>query len=94
MADRASAVRVRADQRAEGERRHARIGGAGLVEDDEDRRAGELQQRRQEPLQPRVAGRDRAVVHVVAEIRDDECEVGQPARGAVAGDLRQRHDPA
>ena len=42
--------------------------------------------------EPRIAGRDGAVVHVVAEVRDDEREVGQPVRGEVARELRERND--
>ena len=42
--------------------------------------------------QPRVAGRDGTVVHVVAHVRHDEREVGQALGCQVARERRQRHD--
>ena len=51
-----------------------------LVEDDEDRGARLAEQRRDEPAKPCIAGRDGTAVHVVAEVGDDEREVGQVPR--------------
>ena len=66
-----------------------------LVEDDEDDSApqlGRVQQRDDVLLEPRVAGRDRAVVHVVAEVRHHEREVRQPVPRQVAPELGERYD--
>jgi hypothetical protein len=89
---------VRAHSRSERERLDvpAATGVARpLVEDDEDDTAPQLrraQERHDMGLQPRVAGRDRAVVHVVAEVRDDEREVGEPVGPEVVGELGEGDD--
>ena len=43
-----------------------------FVEDDEDRCVFDAEERGDEVAEPMVARRDRAVVHVVAEVGDDE----------------------
>src|SRR5205823_14728631 len=66
-----------------------------LVEDDEDDTATQLrrmQQRNDPRLQPGVAGGGRAVVHVVAEVGDDEREVGQPVPREVTRKPGERDD--
>jgi hypothetical protein len=85
-------VQARSHQRSDHDRGDPRIARARLVEDDEDDGALELQQRRKEASKPAVAGRHRAVVHIVAQVRDDERKVGQAARLKVSPELTQRHD--
>ena len=99
MRRRRPVARAWPDERAERKGRH-RLSlreARRLIGHDEDRAPRELrapQQRRQEPPQPGVAGRDGAVVHVVAEVRRDERKGRQPAAREVAGELRQRDDTA
>ena len=51
-----------------------------------------MQQRNDPGLQPGVAGGGRAVVHVVAEVGDDEREVGQPVPREVTRKPGERDD--
>ena len=68
-----------------------------LVEDDEDgpvRERGAPEKRPQERGKPGVSGRDRAVVHVVAEVGNDETEVRKPTRRQISVERAERNDPA
>jgi hypothetical protein len=94
MRDRRPEMRARPNERSERERRDPGVSRVRFVEDDEHGGRRELQQPRQEAPQPGIAGRHRAVVHVVAEIRDDERKGGQPPRGEVARELGERDDAA
>ena len=58
------------------------------------RERGAAEDLRHLALQPRIAGRDRAVVHVVAEVRSDERKVRRRASAQVSRELRVRHDVA
>ena len=64
--------------------------------DDEERvlarECGAAKELRYLVLEPRVAGGDRAVMHVVAQIWCDEAEVGRGPRGEISRELGVRDD--
>ena len=67
-----------------------------LVEHEEDDPVPECrvtQERAKEYPKPRVSGRDRAVVHVVAEVGNDQREVGEPTCGQISSERTERDDP-
>jgi hypothetical protein len=63
-----------------------------LVEDDEDNGARQRRERGDVPAEPRVARCNGAIVHVVAEIRNDERERRQYVCAEVGPQLRERDD--
>ena len=86
---------VRTNSRAENERGYMAAAmriRRSFVEDDEDGSAREREQRRQLSAQPPISCTHRAVVHRVAQVRNDEHEVGQGLRALVRRQLRQRND--
>jgi hypothetical protein len=67
-----------------------------LVEDDEDGSVperGAPEKRPQKSSQPSVSGSDGAVVHVMAEVGNDETEVRQPTRREISVKCDKRNDP-
>ena len=100
VVERRRGPRPRTYERPEDESRHMTtpsLARGALVEDDEDgslSERGAPEKRSQERAQPRVSGRDRAVVHVVAEVGHDETEVRERARCQIPAKGVERNDPA